>query len=189
MIITALIAFAATYAGVSWSFSRELARAEAEEKVQFGRFLQAMLAESANNYAILNNIRRTARVGSTFAFEVRTDAIQVALGSPLSHRYADYSLINAAHLVRTQLGVMNNTLSLYRQATAGGGGITDRGVKDLKIRAETSQELIRVMQDLLDTTMPKFGAVVVADSQMKQVEERLTGIFRKERKLLDGLKK
>lgn len=102
MILAAVIAFTATYAGVYWSFSRQLDRAEADEKAQFGRLLQGVLAESANNYAILSNVRSTARVGSTFAFEVRTDAIQVALGSPLFHRYADYSLIYAAYMVRTQ---------------------------------------------------------------------------------------
>lgn len=188
MIITAVIAFTATYFGVYWSFSRELARAEAEEKAQFGRLLQSMLAESASNYGVLNNVRSTARVGSTFAFELRTDAIQVALGSPLFHRYADYSLVNAALWVRTQIGQMNNILSLYRQATASGGGISDRGVKDLRTRAGTSQEVIRVMQDLLDATMPKFGAVVVADALMEQVEERLKAIYRREGELLQKLK-
>jgi DNA repair exonuclease SbcCD ATPase subunit len=54
----------------------------------------------------------------------------------------------------------------------------------LKIRAETSQEVIRVMQELLDATMPKFGAVVVADSRMKHVEERLKALRAAERDLV-----
>lgn len=46
-----------------------------------------------------------------------------------------------------------------------------------------------MMQDLLDATMPKFGAVVVADSGVKQVEERLKAIFQKEGERLQGLNK
>jgi hypothetical protein len=37
--------------------------------------------------------------------------------------------------------------------------------------------------------MPKFGAVVVADSGVKQVEERLKAIFQKEGERLQGLNK
>ena len=54
---------------------------------------QGFLVESANNHAILANIRNTARAGTTVPQELFTDALQVALGSPIFYRKAKHSLI------------------------------------------------------------------------------------------------
>lgn len=185
--ITALIAFGATFAGVYVAFSKERRRTEAEESEQFGRVLHGLLIESANNLAILTNLQNRVRPGTVPADDVYTDALQVALGSPLFYRKADHSLVLAARIVRAQLGTMSNVLALYRQAGAVGRQMAAGDVRGVQVRAETSKEVIRVMQELLDAKMPEFGAAVVADARLKEVERRLTEILRKERGILEGL--
>lgn len=187
--ISALIAFAATFAGVYLGFWKERRRADVEERDEFGRLLQGLLVESSNNYSILTNLQNRVRPGAVSTDELYTDALQVALGSPLFYRKAGHSLVLAARLVRTQLGTMNNVLSLYREGAAGGRLMTAHDVRGVQIRAETSREVIRVMQGLLDATMAELGAAVVADAPLREVNERLAEIFRKERETLERLDK
>ena len=188
--ITALVAFAATFSGVYLSFRKERKRAEAQEKEQFGRLLQSLLAESANNHAVLNNIKNRASPGLIHPGALNTDALQVALASNLFHYWADYSLVKAVTIVRTQLNTTNNILSTYRQMTASrGGGMTGQDTKDLQIRAETSMEVIGVMQGLLEKAMRKFGAEVARDAHSKKVDEDLARLFSKEREQIDELRR
>lgn len=146
--ISALIAFAATFAGVYVAFSKERRRAAAEETEQFGQILNSVLNESANNEAMLNEIQSKARGGTTLIHELFTETLQIALGSPVFYRKAGHSLVMAARLVRTHLGKMNNLLSLYRQAAAGGREMTQHDAQGLKVRAGASVEFINVMQEL-----------------------------------------
>lgn len=186
--VSALIAFAATFSGVYLSFSkenrrrqeeerREAARKESEEKERFAQLVQGVLVESANDHAILENIRKMAAPGGVFAGEVSTDALQAALSDPLFHRWADHSLVVAATIVRTRLAEMNNILSDYMRR-----GMMESGdVARLKIRAQKRQEVIEVMQGLLDMAMTQYGAAIVADARTLQINERLRTILQEER--------
>ncbi len=187
-LITAAIAFAATFSGVYLSFSKqnqrrldeerkEAARREAEDKERFARLAQGVLIESANNHAILNNIRKMVAPGVVFAGEVSTDALQAALSDPLFHRWADHSLVLAATIVKSRLGEMNNILSDYRAR----GRMESGDVARVKIRAQKRQEVIEVMQGLLEMAMTQYGAAIVADARTQEINEQLKRILQEER--------
>lgn len=183
--ITALIAFGATFAGVYLAFWKERRRTEDEENTHFGQLLHGVLVESANNHAILTNIKNTARGGRTISQEVFIDTLQVALGSSEFYRKATHSLILAARTVRTRLASMNNILSLYRQAAAGGREMTEQDAGGVRTRAETAAQFIEMMQPILEATMAEFGAAVVADVRLEEVRQRIAEINRKEDERLD----
>jgi len=185
--ISILFVFAATFFGVFLSFWIERSRSRKKEKDEFGRMLQGMLIESANNNGIANNIEKYVQVESTPAFQFNTDVLQLAIASPLFHRWADYSLVKTITIVRLNLQTTNNHLSFYRQASAGGSGITSRGVKDLQIRADTIKKVIAVLQNILDKELPKLGLAIVKDSGSENVDNQLKEIFRSEREQLEKL--
>ena len=179
VVIAALIAFAATFSGVYLSFLMERRRRGAEERSQFGRIVQFVLVEGANNHAILNIIRQSARPGKAVTCEIPTAALQAALHNPLFHQLADHSLVVAALIVRTQVAEINNVLFMHRLAATSGRGMTVHAVEDLRIRAETVRELLGVMQELLDGTLQKFGMPILADSRTTEINARLKGIVSK----------
>lgn len=185
--ISALIAFVATFAGVYLAFWMEQRRAAAEETEQFGQILNGVLNESANNVAMLNEIREKARGGTTLIHEVFTETLQIALGSPVFYRKAGHSLVMAARLVRTHLGKMSNLLSLYRQAAAGGREMAHLDAQGLKVRAEASIEFINVLQELVVAAMNQVGVAVIADPEWEGERKRLAAIYDREREQLEKL--
>ena len=189
--VGALIAFGATFSGVYFSFKKEssrrqeeerkeAARKEKEQQEHFARIVQGILIESANNFATLSAIQIVARPGTVFAAELNTDALQAALSDPLFHRWADHSLVIAATIVTTRLAEMNNVLSDYRRH----GTMESGDVTVLKIRAGKRQEVIKIMQELLEGAMTKYGAAIVADERTQEINARLKQNLQEEREQL-----
>ncbi len=148
-----------------------------EQQVHFARIVQGVLIESANNHATLNSIKIMAGPGTVFAAELNTDALQAMLSEPLFHRWADHSLVIAATIVMTRLTEMNNILSDYRRH----GTMESGDVKVLNVRAGKRQEVIKMMQELLEGAMTKYGAAIVTDERTKEINERLKQNLQEER--------
>ncbi len=175
----AVIAFGATFSGVFLSFLVERRRREAEERSQFSHMVQGVLVESATNHATLNSLKKWVRPGKTFTGELSTDTLRAALNDPLFHRWADHSLVYAVQVVRMHSDIINNVLSMHQEAAVDGHGMTDHHVNDLLIRAEIVRDIICVTQELLEQTLHKFGAPILADSRMTEIDQRLADIARR----------
>ena len=184
--IAALIAFGATFFGVFISFWVERRRREAEDKERFGRMLRGVLAESANNYATLGEIRNQAVRGRVPIHQLHSDALEAALRDSLFHRMTGISILVASLSARDRIAAMNNILSFLREQVAAGQGTTDSQRRGLQIRAGTGLEIIRVMETLMDEATQRLNLPAVADDQITNVQQRLVEIVRRERKALEA---
>ncbi len=185
-VIAALIAFGATFFGVFISFWVERRRREAEDKERFGQMLRGILAESANNYATLGEIRNQAVRGGVPIHQLHSDALEAALRDSLFHRMTGISILVASINVRDRIAAMNNILSFLRQQVAAGESTTDSQRKGLRIRAGTGQAIIRVMETLMDEVTQRLNLPAVADDQITNVHQRLVEILRREREALEA---
>jgi hypothetical protein len=141
---------------------------------------QGLLYESSQNNALLDNIIKKTKVGSSSGFTLSTQSLELALASPLFHQWASHSLAMAASITKGQLQFVNNMLTMFRTASGSGGGITERGVEELKIRARTTQSVIKTLEQRLDITMTQFGASIKRDDETKEVNEALVRAMREE---------
>jgi len=177
-LITAAIAFAATFAGVYFSFAKENRRRREQEKEHFAQMVLGLMHESANNKNMLEHIKEVIRPGTIYVGGVSTDTLQTALSDPLFHRWAATSLVLAATTVKSRLEEMNNILSDYRTR----GRMESGDVERVRIRAEKRQEAINIMQELLQETLEKYDYVrIVVDKRDLEVVTRLGRILQEER--------
>src|SRR5262245_17728255 len=153
--IEALINFAATFAGVAFSFWVERLRSTKQEKDDFGKLLQCMFNESAHNYAVLQGIKECSSVGKIPAFSLSNHLVLVP-GNPVFHRWAIHSLVLTATVVSTHMEFVNNLLAGLRAATIH-YQMSDENIGEWKEDAERGQKLIVVMQDQILEELPKFG--------------------------------
>lgn len=177
-ILSAAIAFGATFAGVYFSFAKENRQRREQEKEHFAQMVLGLMHESSNNKNMLGHIREVIQPGTIYVGEVTTDTIQAALSDPLFHRWAATSLVIAVTTVKSRLDEMNNILSDYRTR----GRMESGDVERLRIRAEKRQEAINIMQELLQETLEKYGHDrIVADKRDLEVVTRLGRILQEER--------
>jgi len=186
-IVTAAIAFGATFSGIFVSFWVERRRKEAEGRNQFARMVQGMLIESVSNEGLLRLIINAAKPGSAVAVELRTETLQTALSNPLFFKLADHGLVIAAGTVRTQLATLNNFLIVHRQAVSGGRGMTNLAVKQLRIQAAIRDQMVQVLQDALEGAAARFDATVLVDRRSKKIGDQLVSIVNKEAVLLEEI--
>lgn len=186
--IAAVVAFAATFSGVFLSFWLERERRRRMEQVHFGQVLRSIVTESANNMAQLENLK-AIQPGGFPLHQLSTDALDLALGSALFHRLAPHSLVFASTVCRTHLGVLGNLLSHHRARAAAGHALAESPVAELRGRAETGQDYVRVLQDLLDDVMREAGSLVVADERLNAVNQQLAQVRQRETERLEALRR
>ena len=172
--VEALINFTATFAGVFASFWVERLRSTKQDKDEFGKVLQSVATEGANNNARLEGVKDCS-VSKIPGFSL-SNQLALVVGSPLFHRWATHSLVLTASILSTHIEFVNNLLARLRAATE--NQILEHTIEELKGAAKTAQELIRVMLDLIDEELPKFGGHPKADAQLKETREKLRSIVR-----------
>ena len=172
--VEAFITFSATFAGVWVSFWVERRRSTNQEKDDFGKVLQSLVTESANNNARLAGIKDCS-VSMIPGFSL-SNQLALAVGSPLFHRWAKHSLVLAASILSTHIEFVNNLLARLRAASE--NQILEHTIEELKAAAKRGQELIRVMQDLIDNELPKFGGHPKADDKTNETREKLHSIMK-----------
>jgi hypothetical protein len=176
----AFIGFSATFSGIAASFWIERRRSRKQEKEKFGRILQSLLYESSHNNALLNNIIKQSKVGFSSGFTLNTQVLDLALTSTVFHQWASHSLVIAVSFTKSQVQFVNNMLSMYRIASVSGREMTVKGVEELKIRATSTQGVIRILQERLDVIMPQFGASIRSDDETKRITDVLVAKLREE---------
>jgi hypothetical protein len=172
--VEAVINFSATFAGIFFSFWVERRRSRNQEKDEFGKVLQSLVAESSNNYARLEGIKECS-VGKVPGFSL-SNQLALALGSPLFHRWATHSLVLAATIVSTHMEFVNNLLARLRAASQ--GQILEQTIEELKEAAERGQKLNLVMQQLISDELPKFGGYPKTDAKTNETREKLQSIMK-----------
>jgi hypothetical protein len=75
-------------------------------------------------------------------------------------------------------------MSMYRIASVSGREMTVKGVEELKIRATSTQGVIRILQERLDVIMPQFGASIRSDDETKRITDALVAKLREEQEAL-----
>jgi len=186
-IIAAVIAFGATFFGVFLSFWVERRRKEKEEESQFARMLQSLSVESAVNTGLLTGLTKSAKPGHLSLLEMDTVALEAAIKNPTFLRWADATLVLVMVTVKSELGAMNNFLTVNRDAIAGGHTTTAKGAEVLKARAEANLELLPEMEKILNEKFSKFGVRIEKDSRFEEVKESLKEIARKRNEKLDKI--
>jgi len=103
----------------------------------------------------------------------------IAFGATFSGVYVSFKKENRRRReeVMTRLTEMNNILSDYRRH----GTMESGDVTVLKIRAGKRQEVIKIMQELLEKAMTKYGAAIVADERTQEINARLKQNLQEER--------
>jgi hypothetical protein len=167
--VEAVINFGATFAGVFFSFWVERRRSTNQEKDDFGKVLQSLAFENATNLAQLPVIKDCS-VSMVPVFSL-SNQLRLAVAIPLFHRWAIHSLVLAAMRVSSHIDTLNNMLARLRAVSE--GQISERAIEELKDGAKTGQELIRVMQDLINEELPKFGGHPQADAKTNETREKL----------------
>src|SRR5207244_2508692 len=89
--------------------------------------------------------------------------------------------------VSTAVGLLTQTLTVYRTSAAHGGGMTTRGVEDLKIRCRAAIQLIDVMQERMQLVTTRLEVGLARDQDSQAVRERLIAIRAAENKELEAL--
>jgi hypothetical protein len=167
--IEAAINFSATFLGVLASFCVEHWRARNQEKNDFGKMLQSLAFENATNLAQLPVVKDCS-VSMVPVFSL-SNQLRLAVAIPLFHRWATHSLVLAAMRVSSHIDTLNNMLARLRAVSE--GQISERAIEELKAGAKTGQELIRVLQDLIDEELPKFGGHPKTDPKTNETREKL----------------
>jgi len=178
--IDAFVTFAATFLGVGLSLFFERRSATAAAKEQAGRILLGVQAECAGLRSQLSNIEATARLGSTSAVDLRSDAMTLALTNPAVSRWGDYSLLEAIHVAVQSVGILGNILSVQRAASIHGGGISLHGVEDLKIRCRATTDRIKLLEELVDAATKRLGVSMSSAGDPADVHNRIATINRAE---------
>ena len=171
--VEAVINFSATFAGVFLSFWFERWRSTNQERDEFGKMLQSLGTEAAVNLARLENIKSSS-VSKIPGFSL-SNQTALALGNPLFHRWAIHSVVLTASTLATHIELVNNLLARLRAANQ--NQILEQTIEELKGAAKRGQELIRVMQDLMDEELPKFGGHPRTDAKTKEILEKLRSIM------------
>jgi hypothetical protein len=172
--VEAFITFTATFAGVWASFWVERRRSTNQEKDDFGKVLRSLAFENANNLARLEGIKDCS-VSQIPGFSF-SNQLALTFGSPLFHRWAKHSLVLAASILSTHIEFVNNLLARLRVARQ--EQILEHTIEELKAAAKMGQELIRVMQDLIDDELPKFGGHPKDDDKTNETREKLRSIMK-----------
>jgi len=167
--VEALINFSATFFGVWASFGIERWRSRNKEKDDFGKVLQSLAFENATNLALLPGLRDCS-VSTIPAFSL-SNQLPLVLGNPLFHRWAKHSLVLAAVTLSTHMEYLNNLLARLRAANV--DRFSEHAIEELKAGGKRGQELIRVMQDLIEEELPKFGGHPEADAETNETKEKL----------------
>jgi hypothetical protein len=172
--VEALINFAATFAGVLASFAVEHWRSKNQEKDDFGKLLQSLASENAINLARLPGVNDcSASMIPGFSLN---NQLRLAVAIPLFHRWAQHSLVLVAMTLSTHIEFLNNLLVRLRAASR--QQISEQAIEELKGGAKRGQDLIRLMQDLIDEELPKFGGHPRADAKTNETREKLRLIMR-----------
>lgn len=175
---TYLISTAAALTAVLASVAVHYARQYRQERDAFGRLIEGVLIESANNQAILKNISETAKIGMILNADLRVDCLNAALLSPSTVKFSPYGLVKAMSIVMTWLGQFNNIITTQRIAGSFGRGLTQSGVDDLKIRSESCRKLIiDVLQPEIEALENKLRKHMTRDARSQEVDRRLKAIL------------
>src|SRR5262249_27710073 len=105
-----------------------------------------------------------------------SNQLRLAVASPLFHRWATHSLVLAAMTVSSHIDTLNNMLARLRAVSE--GQISERAIEELKAGAKTGQELMRVMQELIEEELLKFGGHAQEDAKTKETREKLRRAIR-----------
>lgn len=186
---TYLVSTAIALTAVLCSIAVQQARQRRQERGAFGRLVEGVLVESANNQAVLKNISETAGVGKIINADLRVDSLNAALLSPSTVTFAPYSLVKAMSITMTWLGQFNNIVTTQRTAGSFGRGLTQSGVDDLKIRSASCRRLIiEVLQPEIEALPERLRKHMVLDKRSQNVDERLKAVLQDERQQLNKLR-
>ena len=185
---TYLVSTAIALTAVLCSIAVQQARQRRQERNAFGRLVEGVLIESANNQAVLKNISEMAGVGKIVNADLRVDSLNAALFSPLTITFAPYSLVKAMSITMTWLGQFNNMIMTQRTAGSFGRGLTESGVDDLKVCSESCRRLIiEVLQPEIEALPKRLRKHMVLDKRSQNVDERLKAVLQNERQQLNKL--
>jgi hypothetical protein len=168
-----VINLGATFAGVFLALWLEGWLSRNKEKDDFGKVLQSLATENANNLARLEGIKDCS-VSMIPGFSL-SNQLALAVGSPLFHRWAKHSLVLAASILSTHIEFVNNLLARLRAASE--NQILEQTIEELKGAAKRAQELIHVMQELISDELPEFGGHPKADAKTNETREKLRSIM------------
>ncbi len=167
-----------TLVGVLLAFRLDRAWEHHRSRQLYCQQLTACRYDLASLHAICSKIQGQVRVGSTNILEVEAPALRALLVSPNLQEHCPHGLVVVLTAPSALIAATANVMTQYRLAAAGGGGITERGAADTRVRMAQLVRGLEYAQHLIDQDLRRFRVSVLRTSEDTEMMDGFTKALR-----------
>ena len=173
---TGLIAFVATFSGVTFAFQMETGRQLQSEKDAFRHKLIGLLYETSSNLRNIGEMRKDFTPTGVNIKHLTADVAKQVLADSGTYQHGARGLFESVWIMVDSIDTYNRYSDFARLHFEQSGQNTDKTLKDINGALDQTEYRIRVMQKVLDIyNVEHFQTILWKEPQYEQIRAWVAG--------------